>query len=201
MTLSHVSSSMYDTKCHTQIKQLCNKKKVIHASICYTSNELLRLCAPVTYLTTITDTYIAIKCYSVHNTYVRRQRVRGQVKKVYRAPKARADHLKILTPSGKDWLSCNVTVAWYERVNLCNRKIMIIRSNTKTYATYPGSRPPSGRRTPGPGMCTGFPRFVGTDNTCLFVQAYSRERPGRKHQSCSLDGRNEGWDVHPDISH
>jgi hypothetical protein len=124
----------------------------------------------------------------------------GQGEKSLSGPQAGADRLKIFTPNGKDWLLVAVWL-WLgmKRVNLYKRQIMIIPENTKTYATYPESEPPSG---PGaPVMCTGFPPFVGTDNMCLWAQAHSRERPRRKHQSCSLDGRNEGWDVHHDISH
>lgn len=113
----------------------------------------------------------------------------GPGEKTLSGPQVGADRLKNLYTKWKR-LTLKCDFGLVERVNLHNRQIMILPENTKTYATYPESRPPSGRTAPV--MCTGFLPFVGTDNTYLFAKVHSRERPRRKDQGCSLDGRNEG---------
>jgi len=66
-----------------------------------------------------------------------------------------AGQIKIFTLNRIDRIvSCSVTLALSERVNLYNRQIMVLHRKTRKFATYWLHGPPSG--TPPPLICTGY---------------------------------------------
>ena len=87
------------------------------------------------------------------------ERAPGPAKHFFRVSPARADRLNVFTLNLT--VSCRVTWAWSEGVNLYSRQIMVTPRKRKTFAKYSGPGPPSG--PPGPGNLYGlFPRLVGT---------------------------------------
>ena len=70
----------------------------------------------------------------------------------------------LYTKSEGATLSCRVNWAWSERVNLYNRKIMILPKNTKTYAEQSVPEFPFGR--PGPRNLYLLPRRVSALVRC-----------------------------------
>jgi hypothetical protein len=82
-------------------------------------------------------------------TQGRRERVRAQWKYFLRSPGNCRPAKNLDTKSERMTLSCTVTWAWSEIVNLYNRQIMILPRNTKTCVTYSGSGSRSGLSGPG----------------------------------------------------
>jgi hypothetical protein len=72
---------------------------------------------------------------------------------------------KLYTKSERLTVSCRVTWAWSESVNLYSRQIMVLLRETETYITCSGTRPPF--RTAGP---------PATINLILNADCFSLER-------------------------